>query len=61
MAVAIDREYSDAVINALAEQMAHSPKMLKERYDKRKGWQKNRPIEQAMKELLERLFDCTVC
>jgi integrase len=56
----LDREYSDAVINALAERMAHDPKILKERYDKRKGWQKNRPIEQAMKALLERLFDCTV-
>jgi len=43
----LDHEYSDAIINALAEMMAHDPKTLKESYDKRKGWQKSRPIEQA--------------
>jgi integrase len=56
----LDREYSDAVINALAEMMAHDPKVLKENYDKRKEWQKARPIEQAAQTVMAPVLNCTI-
>jgi len=52
----LDHEYSDAIINALAEMMAHDPKTLKKSYDKRKGWQINRPIEQAAATVLAQVL-----
>jgi len=56
----LDREYSDAIINSLAEMMAHDPKTLKESYDKRKEWQKSRPIEQAAQAVMAQVLNCTI-
>jgi len=56
----LDREYSDAIINSLAEMMAHDPKILKESYDKRKEWQKSRPIEQAAQAVMAQVLNCTI-
>jgi integrase len=53
----LDHEYSDAIINALAEMMAHDPKTLKESYDKRKEGQKSRPIEQAAATVLAKVLN----
>ena len=56
----LDREYSDAIINSLAEMMAHDPEILKESYDKLKEWQKSRPIEQAAQAVMAKVLNCTI-
>jgi len=40
--------------------MAHDPKTLKESYDKRKEWQKSRPIEQAAQAVMAQVLNCTI-